>query len=328
MKFTIRDPSKVRQGVLKPEDLENAEEYWFRECQRDVKLADYPNLSPFSKDGIIRVGSRLNRSRLPYEQVNPVLLPRSHHISSLIMRSMHIKVKHAGRERTLSESRAKYCILGGRKLAKDIIHDCVLCRKARQQPHSTLMGSLPPERLEVQSPPFTVTGVDLFGPFLLKYGRNKSTKAWGAIFACATTRGIHLEVVENASTEAFLQALRRFTSHHGWPNTIISDNAGSFVGAEAEIRSLLTEGKKRLQDFAVLHKIHWKFITPLSSHQGGMYESLIRVTKRALRVTVGEQILSWNEMATVFAEVKSIVNSRPLTYMSDDPNDLRGWPSG
>jgi hypothetical protein len=78
-----------------------------------------------------------------------------------------------------------------------------------------------------------------------------------------------------------------------------------------------------LQDFAVLHKIHWKFITPLGSYQGGMYESLIKVTKRALRVTVGEQILSWNEMATVFAEVKSIVNSRPLTYMSDDPNDLR-----
>ena len=53
-----------------------------------------------------------------------------------------------------------------------------------------------------------------------------------------------------------------------------------------------------------------------------MYESLIKVTKRALRMSTGEQILSWNEMATIFAEVKSIVNSRPLTYLSDDPNDL------
>ena len=73
----------------------------------------------------------------------------------------------------------------------------------------------------------------------------------------------------------------------------------------------------------MLCKIHWKFITPLSPHQGEMYESLIKVTKRALRMSTGEQILSWNEMATVFAEVKSILNSRPLTYMSDDPNDLR-----
>ena len=167
MKFTIRDPSKVQQGVLKPEDLENAEEYWFRECQRDVKLAEF---KIGSKDGIIRAESRLNRSRLRYEQLNPVLLPVLLRIPvslsfSLIMRSMHIKVKHAGRERTLSESRAKYWILGGRIFAKNLIHDCVLCRKARQQPHSTLMGSLPPERLEVQSPPFTVTGVDLFGLF-------------------------------------------------------------------------------------------------------------------------------------------------------------------
>ena len=88
-------------------------------------------------------------------------------------------------------------------------------------------------------------------------------------------------------------------------------------------RKLFVKGKKRLRDFAVLHKIHWKFITSLSPHQGGMYESLIKVTKRALRMSTGDQILSWNEMATIFAEVKSIVNSRPLTYLSDDPNDLR-----
>ena len=157
--------------------------------------------------------------------------------------------------------------------------------------------------------------VHWFRPFLLKHGRNKSSKAWGAIFTCATSRAVHLEIVENASAEAFLQALRRFASHHGWPDTVISDNGGSFVWAEIELRKLFLEGKKRLRDFAVLHKIHWKFITTLRPHQGGMYESLIKVTKRALRMSTGEQILSWNEMATVLAEVKSILNSRPLTYV-------------
>ena len=107
------------------------------------------------------------------------------------------------------------------------------------------------------------------------------------------------------------------------PWLAIADNGGSFVGAEIELRKLLIEGKRRLTDFAVLHKMRWKFITPLSPHQGGMYESLIEVIKRALRISTGEQILSWNEMATVFAEVKSILNSRPLTHMSDDPNDPR-----
>ena len=196
--------------------------------------------------------------------------------------------------------------------------------KARHQ-HSTLMGSLPQDRLEIQSPLFTVTRVDLFGPFRLKYGRNKSTKAWGSYLHLRNNKRNPPRNRRERFSRSLLTYIfsDRFGSHHGWPNTIISDNGGSFVGSEIKIRSLFIEGKKRLQDFAVLHKIHWKFITPLSPHQGGMYESLIKLTKRALQVTVGEQILSWNEMATVFAESKSIVNSRPLTYMSDDPNDLR-----
>ena len=97
IKSKTRDPSKVRQGSLKPEEVEDAERYWFCECQRDVKLADHPNLFLFSEGDMIRVGSRLDRSRLPYEQVNPVLLPRKHHVSTLIMKLAHVKVKHAGR---------------------------------------------------------------------------------------------------------------------------------------------------------------------------------------------------------------------------------------
>ena len=72
------------------------------------------------------------------------------------------------------------------------------------------------------------------------------------------------------------------------PWLAIADNGGSFVGAEIELRKLLIEGKRRLTDFAVLHKMRWKFITPLSPHQGGMYESLIEVIKRALRISTGE----------------------------------------
>ncbi|CAB4019501.1 PREDICTED: uncharacterized protein LOC106817603 [Paramuricea clavata] len=100
------------------------------------------------------------------------------------------------------------------------------------------MADLPQERVKPFSPPFTVTGVDLFGPFNLKVSRNKSVKAWGAIFTCATVRAIHLEIVESTSAEAFFHALRRFASHHGWPSTIISDNGTSFVGAERLLREL------------------------------------------------------------------------------------------
>ena len=158
---------------------------------------------------------------------------------------MHQKVSHAGCERTLSESRCHYWIVHGRGLAKNIVWNCIVCRKLRQSAHITFMADLPPERFKPFSSPFTVTGVDLFGPFNLKFGRNKSTKAWGALFTCATVRAMHLEIVESPSSESFLQALKRFVSHHGWPTTIILDNRKSFVGAEKELKKLLVEVRKK-----------------------------------------------------------------------------------
>ncbi|KAK3740276.1 hypothetical protein QZH41_000195 [Actinostola sp. cb2023] len=133
LKSSLKDPAGIQKGPLQPEEMDASEDYWIRESQRDLKIADYPNLSPFIQDGIIRVGSRLNKSQLPYDQVNPVLLPANCHISTLIMRHMHQRVSHAGRERTLCESRARYWIVRGRSLAKKIARECVTCRKIRQR---------------------------------------------------------------------------------------------------------------------------------------------------------------------------------------------------
>ena len=231
--------SKCTLGALQPEELRKVENHWIQIARRDLVDWDtkYRDLTPFMQDGMIRVGGRLQKSALTYEQIYPILLPASHHISHLIMSETHAKFGHAGPERTLGESRRKVWILRGRNLANNVVRKCVICRKLRQPPHNTLMANLPPERMRFFDPPYTVTGVDLFGPFQLKYGRNKSTKAWGGLFTCATVRAIHLEIVDGLSTEAFLHALRRFVSHHGWPTTIMSDNGSSCIGAQKSVRN-------------------------------------------------------------------------------------------
>ena len=117
------------------------------------------------------------------------------------------------------------------------------------------MANLPTQRLQPFSPPFITTGVDIFGPFSLKYGRNKTTKAWGVIFTCATVRAIHLEILDGLSTPAFLHTLRRFIAFHGLPKTIISDNGTSFVGAKKELQRLFQEGKKQIEVFLFCIKL-------------------------------------------------------------------------
>ena len=285
----------VSANPLLPEEIESAERYWVKEVQRELGnwKEQYKELTPFEKDGVVRVGGRLARSPLTYDESHPVLLPADHVISNLIVRDCHNRVLHAGRERTPCETRRKFWILRGRNLVKKVLRDCVTCRKLRQYPYSTLMANLPPERLQLFSPPFSVTGVDLFGPFWLKYGRNKKIKSWGAVFTCATVRAIHLEIVQDLSAEAFLHALRRFAAHHGWPMTMISDDGTSFVGAESELKRIFKEEKQQIEDFIVTRKIKWKFNTPQSPHQGGFFESMVKLTKKALRVIVGQQTLSW-----------------------------------
>lgn len=53
-----------------------------------------------------------------------------------------------------------------------------------------------------------------------------------------------MEIVQDLSTESFLQVLRRFVTHHEWPSMFISDNGKSFVGTEKELKKLFVEGKK------------------------------------------------------------------------------------
>ena len=201
--------NEVRGGPLIPQEMVQAESYWIKTAQRD--LEDWENrfkdLAPFVKEGVVRVGGRIRHSPLTYEEIHPILLPASHPVSKLIMREAHIQVLHGGPERTLSESRRKYWITRGRNLAKGMVKDCTICKKLLQPPHTTLMADLPPERLKPFSPLFSVTGVDLYGPFNLKTGRNRTKKAWGALFTCASVRAIHLEIVEDLSTQSFMHAL-------------------------------------------------------------------------------------------------------------------------
>ena len=65
-------------------------------------------------------------------------------------------------------------------------------------------------------------------------------------------------------------------------------------------------------------KVTWKFITERASHRGGHWERVCRQLKEPLRKVLGKALLSYSEMYTVLTDIEAIINSRPLTYISDD----------
>lgn len=129
-------------------------------------------LDPFlDQQGILRVGGRLQHAALHPHVKHPAILPRTSHVSQLLIEHYHQQVEHQGRGMTINELRSNgIWILGGSHAVASCIYKCVKCRKFRRGTEDQKMSDLPRERIEA-TPPFTYCGMDCFGPFYVKEGR-------------------------------------------------------------------------------------------------------------------------------------------------------------
>ena len=287
------------------------------------QLQSMEKLSPVKMDGLIVVGGRLFNSPIDVYAKHQILLPANHHITDLIIRHFHLHSGHGGIERTLAETRQKYWITKGRSLIRKIIRNCMTCQRYKAPQETQLMADLPEDRVTPNEPPFSNTGVDYFGPFAVKRGRSE-VKRYGCIFTCMSTRAVHIEVAHSLDTDSFINALQRFIARRGKPSHIRSDNGTNFVGANNEMKSAIKEwNKDKIHCHLLQQGIDWHFNTPTASHMGGTWERQVRTIRRLMYNLVQHQILTDESLATLMCIIESIINSRPITKLSDDPNDAQ-----
>lgn len=279
-------------------------------------------LDPFLEDGLLRVGGRLSKSALPVEVKHPVILSKDLHVSQLILRHVHQQLGHAGRNHMLNKSRQKYWIINANSAARQIISKCTVCRRHRGKLSGQKMSDLPKERVLPDTAPFTDVGVDYFGPLDVKRGRT-ILKRYGVIFTCLSSRAVHLEVSHSLDTDSCISAVRRFICRRGPVESIRSDNGTNFVGAKKELEQALAAlNQSKIERTLAQEGIKWNFNTPAASHQGGVWERLIRSVRSVLTSVVGQQTLDDEGLQTLMCEVEAILNDRPITTVSDDSNDL------
>ncbi|XP_067301419.1 uncharacterized protein [Pseudorasbora parva] len=282
-------------------------------------------LDPFMQDGIMRVGGRLRRASASLELRNPAILPRNGVITSLILAHYHQKIQHQGRGQTLNELRANgFWIIGGSKVVAQYIRQCVPCRRARRPPEQQRMADLPRDRTD-PSPPFTYCGMDCFGPFYTKQGR-KVYKRYGLLFTCLCSRAVHIEMLEDMTTDAFINALRCFIAIRGAVRHIRSDQGSNFIGAKSELKKALKEvSKERVAEYLATKQCDFCLNTPSSSHAGGVWERQIRTVRSVMGSVLAQNAGRLNDasLRTFFYEAMSIVNNRPLTVDGlSDPTSL------
>ena len=280
------------------------------------------SLCPFvDANGILRVGGRLKRLQITKNKKHPIILPRVHPVTKIVIEWFHRDNGHVGPEHVLSLIREHFWILGARMVINQVCDRCFLCRVRRAQQQFPFMADLPLCRAAINQPPFSHCGVDCWGPVLIKQGR-KRLKRWGVIFTCMTIRCVHLEAVESSETDTFINALRRFVNRRGSPLHMYSDNGKNFEGASAELQEFVKKlAANAVKDFASTKAIEWHFNPPKAPHMGGAWERLIRSVKEVMFGLVKNQVLTDPQLQTLLTEVEHIVNSRPLTHLSNDVSD-------
>ena len=324
-----------KAGFLSTMELFQAELEWIKIYQRRFLFQElsylYQQKGPrptlvsqldlfLDENGVIRCGGRLKKMAATVFTKHPILLPKSSELTIKIIGCYHEQMLHGTIGDTVCAIRQRFWIPAIRQQVKKTIHSCTRCRRISGPPYATPDHAALPDFRVNRSRPFQHTGVDYTGAYTVRVSsKGADLKVYIVLFTCSSTRAIHLEVVDSLTTEAFIQAFRRFASHHSLPDEIISDNASTFQAANRILRQVFHAAKTH--QFFTDKKITWKFIPKRAPWYGGFYERLIGSTKTALKKMMGRTKLVLVEFQTLVAEIEAILNDRPLTKVTSNIED-------
>ena len=216
------------------------------------------------------------------------------------------------------------------ELCKGAAIDCISAK-----PQAQLVGQLPIERVTPDLV-FNKVGVDYAGPVYIKYGfvrKPTVVKAYICVFVSLSVKAVHLELVSDLTSDAFIACLRCFISRRGKPSLIWSDHGTNFVGAAREIQELVKfletqKAQATISEFCSTQNIRWEFIPERAPHFGGLWEAAVKSFKIHLKRIVANAKLTFEEYTTVLTQVEACLNSRPLVSLLCDDDGVEALTPG
>ena len=331
---------------MKPDEVVTSEMRYIRQAQQEVfaeeicavkagkELPSGSKLLPLrpalDEDGVVRCDGRLCYvDCLPWETRYPIILPRNHWITMLIIKHAHEQNQHAGTNQALAQLLVQYWIISAREAMREWERECMQCRRRKPSPAKQMMAPLPELRTRKSLRAFSHISVDFGGPFLTKQGRGKTpvcSRAW-------KTRADHLEVTYSLDTDSFLNTFYQMTSRQDLPKDVVCDNGTNFVSRSNELKELEALNQNKIQDMTTSHRIKWHFHPPLMPHFSGVHKIMIKAAKKAIYAILGAVDITDEELLSAVVGAEGLIDSRPLTYQSANPTDsnpqpFSPWPDG
>ncbi|XP_065664579.1 uncharacterized protein LOC136086222 [Hydra vulgaris] len=215
--------------------------------------ADLANIKPLQEVVVLKsdVELKQNENQLwrchgRISGYNPIFVPKGFQLALRIIEYHHKKTLHEGVGDTMGSIREKFWIPNLRVAVKKVIRGCNFCKRYRVKPLLPPTRAMLPHFRTEDVEPSTVTGVDFAGPLKYKAPEKSVGKCYVALFTCASTRAGEFQTI-----------LKEFVARKRPPQTIISDNAKTFV---ATGKWLLTVSKdENLANYLGTQAIKWRF---------------------------------------------------------------------
>jgi len=324
--------------TLTSAELKEAEAFWIKHIQASYFSSEIAFLScgkslsnshplirltPFvDKFGILCLGGRLRNSMLDPDVKHPILLPQNSPLTSLILSDIHMHTLHGGVQIMLAFLRQKFWI-GNCKPVSNFVRHCVRCCRFCAVAAQEMMGQLPSSRVTPSRPFFhwsglrrTIYASHLARPHLQGFPRSIRM----LLYIYRSSRACNRLLLSR-----IYAAYKRFTGRRGLCATLTSDCGTNFVGADAELRRLFAAASTELANITnhlASAGTEWRFHPPAALHFGGKWEATVKSVKYYIRRILGDTIITYEEFCTLLIQIETILNSRPMCPLSDDPSDL------
>lgn len=278
--------------------------------------------TPFlDDDGLMRITTRLSSLNSNYsrDKTNPIILPKNHRVTDLIILKYHASNNHIHHKTTVVRLLQRFFISHVNwKVKKVVKEQCMFCKRQNAKPQQPMMGDLPIEKLSSHIPPFSYCIVDICGPFFIRVKRS-TEKRWLFVYSCLTTRALHIEIIDSMDADACLIALQNTINLRGAPKKIISDMGTNFVGGNNILNEMNDKwNKKLLEKGIVVNPIEWEFTVAKGSYMNGSVERMVGLIKSTLKkfnATLNEKMIYPNDFVfrSLICEIIGMINNRPLS---------------